>query len=221
MVDSLLQLTLFTTWFSDRLGGFQSCDVSLTDAQFQFSKCRAKQQLIERVVYFSLILKLVPISILNLLALGFGIGATLSCWYRKSLVMHWDLGFTANPRTFMWFLSNCTIWSEATGRICPSAPTLLIEKSKYLAEVNRVEMRSLTFSRKGVTIHPSDKCLIELAQPHYSTNYFFTLTAVIFPPFFFGFCSYPDYDIQNIPNAGGNHFEFNKAVRILGMMKFF
>lgn len=56
-----------------------------------------------------------------------------------------DPGHTAYPRPFMWFLSNCIIWSEATGRLCPSAPTLLIEKSKYLAEVNRAEMRSLTF----------------------------------------------------------------------------
>lgn len=56
-----------------------------------------------------------------------------------------DPGNTAYPRPFMWFLSNCIIWSEATGRLCPSAPTLLIEKSKYLAEVNRAEMRSLTF----------------------------------------------------------------------------
>ncbi len=52
---------------------------------------------------------------------------------------------SAYPQLFMWFLSNCIIWNEATGRLCPSAPTLLIEKSKYLAEVNRAEMRSLTF----------------------------------------------------------------------------
>lgn len=57
-----------------------------------------------------------------------------------------DPGDTAYPRPFMWFLSNCIIWSEATGRRCPSAPTLLSEKkSKYLAVVNRDEMRSLTF----------------------------------------------------------------------------
>lgn len=54
-------------------------------------------------------------------------------------------GHTAYPQLFMWFLSNCIIWNEATGRLCPSAPTLLIEKSKYSAEVNRVEMRSLAF----------------------------------------------------------------------------
>lgn len=39
------------------------------------------------------------------------------------------------------------------------------------------------FSRKGVTTHPSDECLIELAELHYSTSSFFTLTSVLCPPF--------------------------------------
>lgn len=52
-----------------------------------------------------------------------------------------------STRPFMWFLSNCIIWSKATGRLRLAAPTPLTRKKegKYLAGVYRAEMRSLTF----------------------------------------------------------------------------
>ncbi len=65
------------------------------------------------------------------------------------------------------------------------------------------------FSRKGVTTHPSDECLIELAELHYSTSSFLLSLQCFVLPFFF---NWPDYDIRNIPNAGERSVSLDEAI---------
>lgn len=81
--------------------------------------------------------------------------------------------YAAYPEPFMWFLSNCIIWNGATGRLQPAlCPHTAHWKKKVNTWQTLTELKwdHWLFSRKGVTTHPSDECLIALAEQRGSAN---------------------------------------------------
>lgn len=98
---------------------------------------------------------------------------TLDMWETECVQLRWVLPPCSRPlatlwpstRLFMWFLSNCIIWSKATGRLCPTAPTLLAGKKKgnIWQELTEPKWDHWLFWRRGVATHPSACCLIMLA----------------------------------------------------------
>lgn len=99
---------------------------------------------------------------------------TLDMWETECVQLCWVLPPRSKPlatlwpstRLFMWFLSNCIIWSKATGRLCPSAPTLLAGKKKgnIWQELTEAKWDHWLFWRRGVASRPSACCLIMLTE---------------------------------------------------------
>lgn len=98
----------------------------------------------------------------------------LDMWETECVQCRWVLPPRSRPlatlwpstRLFMWFLSNCIIWSKATGRLCPAAPTLLAGKKKgnIWQELTEPKWDHWLFWRRGVASHLSACCLIMLAE---------------------------------------------------------
>lgn len=55
----------------------------------------------------------------------------------------------------------------------PLPPHCSLKKANTWQKLTELKWDHWLFSRKGVTTHPSNECLIELAELHYSTNSFF------------------------------------------------
>ncbi len=93
----------------------------------------------------------------------------------------------------------------------PLPPHCSLKKVNTWQKLTELKWDHWLFSRKGVTTHPSDECLIELAELHYSTSSFFTLTSVLCPPFL----------LQLTRLWHPKHSECRGKVCELGMKQFF
>ncbi len=90
-------------------------------------------------------------------------------------------------------------------------PHCSLKKVNTWQKLTELKWDHWLFSRKGVTTHPSDERLIELAELHYSTSSFFTLTSVLCPPFL----------LQLTRLWHPKHSECRGKVCELGMKQFF